>query len=108
MYEITIRDTESEERSSTVTTSAFMCVTLKDHEGDESSVRCDSAADKVSTLDLLKVIIGLDELKERYFRDHPVLRFAYAIKDDIFDGMEKTDVSGLADLLRKFKSEEES
>lgn len=105
MYEIIIRDTESEAR---ITTSAFMCVTLEDHEGDEASVRCDSAADKVSTLDLLKVIIGLDELKGRYLKDHPSLRFAYAIKDEIFDGMKKTDVSGLADLLRKFRSEEES
>lgn len=108
MYEITIRDTENAERSSTVTTSAFMCVTLEDRGDDEAAVRCSGAADKVSTVDLLKVIMGLDELKERYLRDHASLRFAYAIKNDIFDGMEKTDVSGLADLLRKFKSEEES
>ena len=113
MYEIIIRDLDEQEVLTHVTTNAFMLTALQENAGnpdtgaDDRGVVCSSAAHEASAYDMLKLILGFDTLKEKYIKDHPLLRLAYAMKDDIVDSMTSIDVSALKHYFGDNRKEDE-
>ena len=107
MFKIIITDLDKNETMVDVETKAFCNLALQDMRDEgPTGVLMSSAARGVSSFDLLHMLLGLRGANKHYLEERPELAIMLMLGDDLIDGVEEIDLTGLTKLKNLMNREE--
>ena len=71
------------------------------NKGRNNEVICFSRAKGASTFDMLRVLMAIDDVKEKIYDQHPRLKLLYAIRDELIEKSAVIDLAALKEELKK-------
>ena len=85
MYHILITDKKKDKVILDTDTNTYTVVANGVHEDDDEGTYAASGATEASNEEILQLLLGMDMLKERLIKNHPITGLMYALKDEIVD-----------------------
>lgn len=84
MYHIRVRNDE-DKKDTVIDTNSYVLIANTELEEEGEGLYANSVIRNASPEDVLHLLLGMDEIRDRIIKSHPIVGLMYELKDELID-----------------------